>query len=165
MNLLRSYCAAPILAAGIAALTVAPLVGAAPYLTVGFDRLSDFEFDPTKVTATSDAGVLAAGDGLIPQSVRQLDGQRVSISGFMLPLKTEDGVVTELLLMRTQMSCCFGGTPNLNEWVLVRSPKKNGVKSLMDTVVTISGTLKVGTVLESGIIAGIYSLAADQMTR
>jgi len=149
----------------MAALTWAAPASAASYLAVGFDRLSDFEFDPAKVTANSDAGVIATGDELIPPTIRRLDGQKVAISGFMLPLKTEDGVVTDLLLMRTQMSCCFGGTPNLNEWVVVRSSKKNGIKSLMDTVVTISGTLKVGTMIEGGMISGIYGLEADQMTR
>jgi len=165
MNPFRSLSAATVLAAWMAALTLTAPASAAPYLTVGFDRLSDFEFDPAKVTATSDAGVRAAGDELIPETLRRLDGQKVAISGFMLPLKTQDGVVTELLLMRTQMSCCFGGTPNTNEWVIVRSAKKNGIKSLMDTVVTISGTLKVGTVVEGGVISGIYSLEAEQMTR
>jgi hypothetical protein len=165
MNPFRFHSVAPVLAAWLAALTFTAPASAASYLTMGFDRLSDFEFDPTKVTATSDAGVIAAGDELIPPTIRRLDGQKVAISGFMLPMKTEDGVVTELLLMRTQMACCFGGTPKTNEWVIVRSSKKNGIKSLMDTVVTISGTLKVGTIMEGGMISGIYSLEADQMTR
>ena len=38
----------------------------------------------------------------------------MTIKGFMLPLKVEKGVVTELLIMRDQSMCCYGVTPKIN---------------------------------------------------
>jgi hypothetical protein len=80
----------------------------------------------------------------------------------MLPVKVNKGVVTELLLMKDQMSCCYGATPNLNDFVIVRMPEGKG-KLMVDTPIFIYGTLKVGAVLENGFLAGVYQLDGDKM--
>ena len=114
------------------------------YLEVGFDRLSNF---PTRwycqPISPGNAGWVPKLVTPIPDAIMALDGTNVAVRGFMLPLKLREGLVTELVLSRNQMLCCFGKAPEMNELVLVRMEGK-GVKAAMDQPVTICGTLHVG---------------------
>lgn len=130
------------------------------YVNASFNRLAGYTFpaviedDPTKLAALYNEH--------IPADIKNLDGKKTVISGFMLPVKVNKGVVTELLLMKDQMSCCYGATPNLNDFVIVRMPEGKG-KLMVDTPIFIYGTLKVGAVLENGFLAGVYQLEGDKM--
>ena len=99
---------------------------------------------------------------MIPEQVRALNNRSVSIKGFMLPLKVEGGLVTELLIMKDQSMCCYGSTPKINEWVSVKM-KSKGVKALMDQPVTLFGQLHVGEARENGYLVGIYRLDGERM--
>jgi hypothetical protein len=132
----------------------------AGYLNAGFGRLAGYTFpvinedDPAKLAALYDAQ--------IPADVKALDGKKTVISGFMLPVKVNQGVVTELLLMKDQQSCCYGATPGLNDFVIVRMPAGKG-KLMVDTPIFVYGTLKVGAVLENGFLSGVYQLEGEKM--
>ena len=136
------------------------------YLPAYFDKLASFHFevsDDLLGPVTNDlAAVVAKTDAMIPESVHALDNQNVAIKGFMLPLKVEKGVVTELLIMRDQSMCCYGVTPKINEWVSVKM-KDKGVKAVMDQPVTLFGTLHVGEARENGYLVGIYRLEGERM--
>ena len=80
----------------------------------------------------------------------------------MLPLKVDDGVVTEMLIMKDQSMCCYGAVPRINDWVSVKM-KKGGVKSVMDQAVTLYGKLHVGEMLENGYLIGIYQMDGEKM--
>ena len=133
------------------------------YLSVSFDKLASFEYQmPEDLTAP-----VADEDGTvykeqIPADIKVLNAKNISLKGFMLPLKVEKGLVTEMLIMRDQSMCCYGTVPKINEWVSVRM-EENGVKPIMDEAVTIYGTLKVGEVLENGYLVGIYEMAGQKM--
>jgi len=133
------------------------------YLSVSFDKLASFEYQmPEDLTAP-----VADEDGTvykeqIPADIKVLNTKNISLKGFMLPLKVEKGLVTEMLIMRDQSMCCYGTVPKINEWVSVRM-EENGVKPIMDEAVTIYGTLKVGEVLENGYLVGIYEMAGQKM--
>ena len=88
---------------------------------------------------------------------------KIALKGYMLPLKVEDGKITELLILRDQSMCCYGAVPKINEWVSVRMPEGKGVKPVMDVPVTIFGTLKVGEVLENGYLVGIYEMDGERL--
>jgi len=153
------------LALGSASLLAAdtPPPAADEALPIGFDVLSNFEFDPAKIGDPTEAAAIKTGNQMIPEAIRKLDGKKVVVGGFMLPLKLDHGVVTEMLLLKNQTACCYGVTPNLNEWVTVDIPKKYGLKPLMDTVVYFTGTFRVGTKLEDGTVSSIYQMDADKM--
>lgn len=138
-----------------------PAAGASSdFATLGFDKLSSFRYevpdDSSKPSAAGDP------DQQIPAAVREFNNKRVALKGFMLPLKVEAGVVTEMLLLRDQSACCFGATPKINEWVSVKMVG-GGVKPIMDQAVTLYGTLKVGAIRENGYIVGIYELNGEKM--
>ena len=121
-----------------------------------------FKITPPPFDAKAKPG--SAGPSLgdqIPEAIRRLDGRKAIVTGFMLPIKMEGGRVTELLLMRTQMMCCYGVMPQVNEWVLVRMAK--GVYQLMDVPVAFGGVLHVKELYENGFLTAIYTLDGERM--
>jgi hypothetical protein len=135
------------------------------YLSIGFNQLAAFNFEMTDdlLEAKGDPDELTEKtNGQIPESIRKLNEQSVAVKGYMLPLKVEQGAVTEFLLMRDQSMCCFGTVPKINEWVSVKTIGK-GVKPVMDEPVTIFGKLHVGEMRENGYLVGIYSMDGERL--
>src|SRR5688500_7484213 len=132
----------------------APSAVAGGYATVGFEQLSGYQIEISDdlLGPQTNKTVLTA-DGQIPEPIKELNNKKISLRGFMLPLKVEGGLVTEMLIMKDQSMCCYGATPRINEWVSVKM--KGGVKPLMDEPVTLMGTLKVGETRENGYLVGI----------
>jgi hypothetical protein len=133
--------------------------------TAGFDKLAGFPFK------VSDDMIIGTGDTQansreiatqIPSSVKALNEKEVSITGFMLPTKVDDGKATEFLLLKNQSMCCYGLTPNLNEYVSVRLTGQ-GVKPVMDRLITVSGKLHVGEMRQSRLLVGLYQLEGDKV--
>jgi hypothetical protein len=133
--------------------------------TAGFDKLSAYPF------TNSDDMILGTGDAAansravtdqIPASVKALDAKTVSTTGFMLPTKVDDGNATEFLLMKSRSLCCYGLTPNLNDYVAVRMSGP-GVKPIMDHLVTVSGTLHVGEIRQNRLLIGLYQMDATKV--
>jgi hypothetical protein len=60
------------------------------------------------------------------------------------------------------MMCCFGVPPSINEWIHVRVSGP-AIKCIMDTPVTILGTLHVGEYRENRTMLGIYRLDAEKL--
>jgi hypothetical protein len=100
---------------------------------------------------------------LIPESIRSLDGREVSLTGFMLPIRIKNRMVTEFMLLRTQNTCCFGIPPELHEVVEVLKVD-NPTKVLMDTPVTVVGRLHVRERWEGTFLCSIYQMDAEQVT-
>lgn len=135
------------------------------YHVVGFDKLSGYNFevsDDLLAPTTNNAAMLQRVDSQIPASVKAFNEKPIALTGFMLPLKVEGGLVTELLIMRDQSMCCYGVQPKINEWVSVKMSKM-GVKPIMDQPVTLFGKLHVGEMRENGYLVGIYSLDGEKM--
>lgn len=144
--------------------TSAPASAVDGYEKVGFDRLASFTFTPPAEGAApeTDAKATATGNEQIPERIRAYDTKKVAVTGFMLPVKMDGGLVKEFLLVKDPMMCCYGVMPRINEWVVVKMTGK-GVPPLMDVPITFEGTLKVGAMYENGYLTGIYLLAGDQM--
>lgn len=133
------------------------------HLQLGFDRLADYTFKVPPYDPTPGAPPPAeTGEEQIPAGVKAWNGRKAVVTGFMLPVRMDGGLVTELLLMRDQMMCCYGVIPNMNEWVVVRL--KKGVRPLLDVPVAFYGVLKVGPMYEQGYLVGIYLLDGERMT-
>ncbi|NBV24137.1 MAG: DUF3299 domain-containing protein [Proteobacteria bacterium] len=161
--------AAPTNAVPAATAAKAPTPGAVQkdgdFLVVGFDRLAGFVYDiPDDVPAPTNAPakVVTPPKEQIPATVKAFDKQRVALKGFMLPLKVEGGLITELLIMRDQSMCCYGSVPKINEWVSVKMTGK-GVKPIMDQAVTLYGKLHVGEIRENGYLVGIYQMDGERV--
>ena len=144
---------------------VAAASSEAGYLDVGFEKLSGYAFevsDDLLAPATNSVAATAKVEQQIPKPIKELDQKPVALSGFMLPLKVEAGLVTEMLIMKDQSMCCYGVQPKINEWVSVRMVKE-GVKPVMDQPVKLYGKLRVGEMRENGYLVGIYALDGERM--
>jgi hypothetical protein len=132
------------------------------YLVLGFDQLASYKFTPPPFNADADPKTPPpSGEEQIPANVKAWDGKKAMVTGFMLPVKLDNGLVTEFLLVKDAMMCCYGSVPNMNEWVVVKMAK--GVRPLMDVPISFYGELKVGAMFENGYMTGIYSLVGERM--
>ena len=131
-------------------------------LTLGFDRLASFQYALPDGPVDTNTVAQAGATQQIPTSIKSLNNQFVTLKGFMLPLKVEKGLVTELLIMRDQSMCCYGAVPKINEWVSVKMVG-SGVKPVMDQAVTLFGKFKVGEMYENGYLVGIYAMDGEKM--
>lgn len=131
------------------------------YEKVGFDRLASFTFTPADSDPTKPEIPPPSGASQIPDVIKALDQQKVSVTGFMLPVKMEGGLVKEFLLVKDPMMCCYGVMPKINEWIVVKMVG-SGVKPLMDIPITFEGKLRVGEMYENGYLTGLYLLEGDR---
>ncbi len=140
------------------------------HLDVGFDFLGGYEFKLTKEQAAAfaaeDQAALAAVESQIPELVRRLDGTKVLVGGFMLPMKMEGTLTTEFLLVANSMLCCYGVVPPMNQWITVKM-EKQGLKPQQDVPLQVFGTLRVRPRVENGALTAIYHLdgTAQRTTR
>jgi hypothetical protein len=135
------------------------------YSNVSFSILSGFDLALSKeiVDGTTDPSQAAAKiRAQIPTSVQSLDGKKAVIEGFLLPVKMDDGLAVEFLLMRNQSMCCYGVPPKINEWITVQMSGK-GVKPVMDQPIAVAGTLHVGPSQENGSLVGIYRIDGERV--
>jgi hypothetical protein len=132
------------------------------YLKLGFEQLASYTFTPPAFDPTADPKAKPpTGEEQIPPAVKSWNGKKAVITGYMVPVKMDKGLVTEFLLMRNTMACCFGTVPNMNEWVIVKM--KKGVQPMMDVPVAFYGELKVGAMFENGYMTGLYELEGEKM--
>ncbi len=132
------------------------------YLKLGFEHLASYAFTPPPFDPTATPDVKPpTGEEQIPATVKSWHGRKVALTGYMVPVKMDKGLVTEFLLMRNTMACCFGTVPNMNEWVVVKMRK--GVQPMMDVPVEFFGELKVGAMFENGYMTGLYELDGEKM--
>jgi len=132
---------------------------------INFSTLSGFDFVLSKELAegsASPAQTAAKAKMQIPPSIQSLDGKKVVIQGFLLPVKMDDGLAVEFLLMRNQSMCCYGVPPKINEWITVKMTSK-GIKPMMDQPIAVVGTLHVGPTQENGFLTGIYGMDGEKI--
>jgi len=133
------------------------------YLRLGFDRLASYKFTPPVFDPAADPKTPPpTGEEQIPETVKAWNGRKAVVTGFMLPVKLENGLVTEFLLVKDPMMCCYGVVPAMNEWIVVHMAK-GGVRPLMDVPVSFYGELKVGALFENGYMTGVYLLEGERM--
>jgi hypothetical protein len=101
----------------------------------------------------------------IPDFVRRLDGARVAVVGFMIPLALNDAgdKTTSFILSRSQATCCYGITPRMNEWMYVEMDKGKSADAAMDLPITVFGTLSVGAQIKESNWT-LYRMTADKVS-
>lgn len=133
-----------------------PLETVAGYAKVHFSQLAGFKYRPLPqpvATGTEPPDALAQ----VPAVIRKLDGAKVVLSGFMLPLKLEGGLSTEFFFLSNSSLCCYGIMPEMNEWMHVRM-RGEGLPPVQDVPLFLAGQLRVKARWEGGYLTGIYEL-------
>jgi len=127
------------------------------YLDVSFAKLSSYRYIFPEV---DDAEMVP---DQIPESIKKLNGKKVAVRGFMLPVRQKNGRITEFLLLKDQSMCCFGTMPGMNEWIHVIMKPGQSCRMVWDIPVTAFGTFEVGEVFENGVLMTIYRLQFDKL--
>ena len=135
------------------------------YELLTFNTLTSYRIREPNWARLDDPDYVAALnlDEEIPPQIRALNGSKIEIEGFMLPLEGEFDNVRTFVLLKDQMACCFGAIPLLNEWVYVEVPQKKKIRSYQDVPISLRGTLHVGAKFEGDILVGIYHLELDRL--
>src|SRR5689334_1286597 len=114
----RLFVTAALLASGATLVSCADKASAeaaamrAAYQPAGFDKLGAYVLEMPAVDPAADRSKPPAFDeSRIPAGIRALSGRNVRATGYMLPVKLSQGLVTDFLLVKDQASCCYGGSP------------------------------------------------------
>lgn len=100
-----------------------------------------------------------------PERIKALDGEKVALTGYMLPLLWKDTTVPHFMLVRDLMSCCFGGSPKPDEWCDVKM-QGEGAGYWSYVPVIARGTFHLtGIADEAGYAAGGYALEGHDVRR
>jgi hypothetical protein len=135
------------------------------YQMTSFGQLAGFPFKiTTEILAVESDPLLATSKVLeqIPAEVKKLNERAVALTGFMLPVKFNEGLVTDFMLLPNTMGCCFGRMPRINEVIIINTTGK-GFKHLKDIPITIAGTFHVGAIRNDGRLIGIYQMDCEQL--
>lgn len=78
------------------------------------------EFDPGPEWAGKH--VTAKDPVKLPDKILALDGKRVRITGFLVPVSNVGGQIREFFITSSQTSCCFGTAPRIFDFILAKMP-------------------------------------------
>jgi hypothetical protein len=140
-----------------------PLESISGYSRIAYSQLAGFKFRPPPQPIATDKpppDVLAQ----VPAAIRKLDGKKVVLTGYMLPLRLEDGLVTEFFFLSSPTACCYGIIPEVNEWMLVKM-RKEGLPPMQDVPLFLAGRLHVRARWDEGYLVGIYDLEGDGLLK
>ena len=129
--------------------------------SISFDILADYDFGTLDWSGGSQSNQFIATqiEQIIPESIKALDNQQVSVTGFVLPIETDGERIDSFLLLRDLQMCCYGTLPELNEWIYVQVPNHLEAKNLIsDTPIKVRGTLQVEPRFKDDFLLSIYSL-------
>ena len=152
-----------------------PKLGAVPlkfvknninYQVVSFDDLY-FNYLPPVDVEHPDGNITKGTKKpmLIPAQIQALNGQKVAIKGFVIPLANSDGQTTKEFLFADELvSGLFCAMLGYDQWMVGETvdPKGFDIKDEeFEEPITIYGTMEVGPKFEDGEFVGIYRLKAD----
>lgn len=131
--------------------TVPTAVALAAALSIGAARPSDAQQRPTTAAASSapisiDWRVLAGLDyvkGTSTDTLKKLDGQKVRMPGFIVPLDDADEEGAEFLLVPYYGACVHTPPPPPNQMAFVQMVGNKRVKLALFDAVWMEGTLRI----------------------
>jgi hypothetical protein len=137
-------------------------VGNAEAYTLGFHLLSAFPYVVTDIGTGASATEVAAARtrDQVPDWIRVYDGKRVLLTGFMMPLQFENGVCRKFVMMRDTNTCCYGSTPNMNDYVVV-TMKGKGIAVVQDVPVDLTGVFRVDEKYEDGYLVSLFVMDGE----
>jgi hypothetical protein len=92
----------------------------------------------------------------LPDPVKALEGQVVTMRGFLMPLYEFDDI-HEFVLVPNHMSCCFGVPAGLNAQVQVKIDAKRGLPNTNEPL-EVTGSFRAVETKEQGYVLSIYRI-------
>ena len=139
-------------------------LASAEELTIELSDLSAFDYQP-EVPESSDLVVRADKEYLLsflPEPIFKLDKKSISITGYMMPIKSDGQIVQEFLLVPNTMACCFGVMPSYNEFIYVKMTGP-GALAVDNVPVTLYGKLSIEETWENGFFSHLYHIRGQKV--
>jgi hypothetical protein len=140
------------------------------YAPIAFPVLSDFELDigspppgDHRLKRGAERITKMPPSDKVPAAVKALDGKKVALQGFMIPLDFQDGGTNEFIFVRIVPACYFCQKPRINDWIEVKTVGGKRVPYNGDDPITIAGTLDVGEVYDGAYLLSFYRMSADRV--
>lgn len=152
---------APKGAKGAAKAAPAAPINRADYKPLSFDTLAGYSYEFPNM----DGKPLKPGEfkSQIPAKIKELDGKKIALKGFMIPLQFEDNGSKRFIISQFVPSCCFGDTIKMTQWIDVQMGDGKRSKVFSSEPIVVFGTLNVGEELENGYVSSLYRLKADEV--
>jgi|GEM_PF-4368357 len=99
----------------------------------------------------------------LPPPILALDSQQISVTGFMIPIDGNEDGVTEFLLVRNMMICCYGVAPKMNEWIHIKTAEDKPVLYYRNVPVCVRGLFRIDEQVEQRYVAHLYRMIADDL--
>lgn len=139
------------------------------YRELTFEHFNDFVYTPpagasinmTMPPVPADLG--QPFEERIPEQIRELDGQKIAVLGFLIPLEGSMGAMTSFVLVRNMMICCYGVEPKINEWIMAEASDKQKLRFQMNVPVLLRGVLKIDEVIEEGFVVSLFEMEAHDL--
>ncbi len=93
----------------------------------------------------------------LPKEIKELDGQKVAMLGFLWAIYDYDDI-HKFGLVGSHWSCCYGIPPGLSDVVVVNLREGHDGLSQTFNPVRVQGTLKIGEKKEGGFTVAIYEM-------
>lgn len=130
---------------------------------VSFSLLSGYTYGGASTPARTPwktAGPTPPPSQSIPDDVQALDGRKVAIEGFMLPLEADEFGVGRFILNANQDMCYFGAPTRITDLVMVRFTGGRRT-ALTHMPIVVFGTLSVGEERQGSRVVSLYRLEAE----
>ena len=135
------------------------------YPMVGWQTLASYIYDAPSIDEQRMKKIrMLKPKHAIPKFIYDLNGTKAAITGYMMPMDTDESGenATSFVIVRSQMSCCFGAIPRLNEWVMVNMEKGKKTRITMDVPMTVYGTIETGEKYEDMKGWSLYRMTGEK---
>jgi hypothetical protein len=139
------------------------------YRELTFEHFNDFRYQPpggARVDRSTPVLPKELGrpfEDRIPEEIRKLDGQKVAILGFMMPLGGTLKALTDFVLVRNMMICCYGVAPQITEWIMVEAEAGKKIPYHRNIPVVVRGVLKIDEEVEEGFVISLFEMDAQDL--
>jgi hypothetical protein len=129
--------------------------------------LTSFAYDiPGLFEEASKEEIARRSEAIVPQQIRALDGKDVALRGYVIPLDTQGTRITSFVLAATnQITCCFGDSLAMNEWVIVDVPEGQEFESEPFEMATVLGRFDVGEDVQDGFVMSLYRMVPEKIRK
>jgi hypothetical protein len=127
------------------------------YKAIYFGDLSDFDYYTPYPGEKPDPELMSKNR--IPDDIKALNGKKIWLSGFMMPIDQDSEGSREFVLNGNFDLCGFGGPTSINQWVVVKYTG-NGKVPYTHRPMTIFGEIEVGEEYRDGSLYSIYRMKA-----
>ena len=112
-----------------------------------FDLLKVLNMDPVTPDAPK----------LLPDWLKQLDGKKIRVRGFMYPSFLETGI-ERFVLARDNQICCFGRDPKIYDLVIVTLKNDVTTDYIQGRPFDVVGVFHIRSEIPEGGLAGLYTI-------